>query len=475
MTRRALVLAAAALAGGCASAPKDAGFTDVQRVVVEQARQPVAWDPSTPVQPPDDAAIAPLLAGELTADDAVRIALAHNRDVQATLEELGVARGELLAAGTIRNPLFHAEFRFGGAGVNPVEFGLAQSLFDLLQVRGRKRAGQARFEAARVQVSGAIVRFASEVRSDYYDLLAARRILARQDTVLKAQQAAAELAQRQHAAGNISDLDLENEQSRYEQVKLDHARAQLDELTARDRLTADLGLAGRAELDLPDDFPPADDLDLAPEVAEAQAVERRMDLRIARREIEAAEHSLGLAGTSWLDETSIGVHHEREPEGNSTTGPEIEVPIPIWNRGAADKVRARALLRQAQQRLAAATIGARAEARAALERHREARARLAYLREVVIPRRERILRLTQLEYNAMLRGVFQLIEARQRLAEAQREEVLAARDHWVARTELDLALLGVSGFSVRREAAERERMGLFAPPRAASTAEEEER
>ena len=41
---------------------------------------------------------------------------------------------------------------------------------------------------------------------------------------------------------------------------------------------------------------------------------------------------------------------------------------------------------------------------------------MTYLRDVVIPRRERILRLTQLEYNAMLRGVFQLIEARQDLA-----------------------------------------------------------
>ena len=197
---------------------------------------------------------------------------------------------------------------------------------------------------------------------------------------------------------------------------------------------------------------------------------RRMDLRIARREIEAAEHALGLAGRSWLDEATIGVHHEREPQGNSTTGPEIEVPIPIWNRGAADKVRARALLRQAQQRLVAVTVFARAEARAALERHREARARLAYLRDVVIPRRERILRLTQLEYNAMLRGVFQLIEARQNLADgaarggAGRPRLLGGAHR--ARP----ALLGVAGFSVRREAGERQRIDLFAPPRAAAEA-----
>ena len=465
MTARLALVAAALAAGACASAPKDAGFDDVRRAVIEKTRQPVEWDPAAPVRPPDDEALRPLLERELAADDAVRIALAHNRDVQATLEELGIARGELLAAGTIRNPLFHAEWRFGDGTRSPVEFGLAQSIFDLVQIRGRKRAGQARFEAARVQVVGAIVRFAAEVRADYFDLLAARRILARQETVLKAQQAAAELARRQHAAGNITDLDLETEQSRYEQVKLDQARAQLDELVARERLLADLGLARRVELDLPDDFPPAADVDLTADAAEAQAVEQRMDLRIARREIEAAERSMGLARTSWLDETTIGVHHEREPEGETTTGPEIEVPIPIWNRGAADRVRARAVLRQAQQRLVAATVEARSEARAALERHRAAKARLDYLREVVIPRRERILRLAQLEYNAMLRGVFQLLEARQDLAAAWQEEVLAARDYWVARTELDLAVLGVGGFSVRRDGAERPRLDLFGQER----------
>ena len=67
------------------------------------------------------------------------------------------------------------------------------------------------------------------------------------------------------------------------------------------------------------------------------------------------------------------------------------------------------MLRQAQQRLAALTVDARGRRpgppRSACS---EARSRAAYLRDVVIPRRERILNLTQLEYNAMLRGVFQL-------------------------------------------------------------------
>jgi type IV pilus biogenesis protein CpaD/CtpE len=90
---RATVTAlAAALLAGCASVPRDSGFAGVRSSVVAQTQQPVEWDPQRPVTPPDDAAAAAMLAQELTADRAVQIAFANNRDVQATLEDLGIAR-----------------------------------------------------------------------------------------------------------------------------------------------------------------------------------------------------------------------------------------------------------------------------------------------------------------------------------------------------------------------------------------------
>jgi cobalt-zinc-cadmium efflux system outer membrane protein len=449
------------LAVGCASVPKDGGFADVKRTVAEETGQPIEWDPSRPVAAPDDAAIAALLQNDLTADDAVRIAFAHNRDVQATLEELGIARADLIGASTIRNPILDGEIRFPGDPRSPFELGLSQSLMDLLRLGSRRKLGRARFEVARVRVSAAVINFATEVRARYYDLLAARQVLARQGTTTKAQELATELARRQHAAGNISDLDLEIEQARYEQVKLDYARAQLDELQAREHLTANLGLVQRADLKLPDAFPEPPAQEMSEDEVLTQVMARRLDVRLAQREIEAAQRALGLSSTAVFDDVEIGAHLEREPEGKKTAGPAVSVPIPMFNRGASQKARARAMLRQAQQRLAALTSSARSEARAARERLAEARSRALYIRDVVVPRRDRILKLTQLEYNAMLRGVFQLIEARQDLATAQREEALATRDYWIARTELDAALLGVSGFTVRRDAAEKPQPQLF--------------
>lgn len=453
----------ALLAAGCASVPRDGGFAGVKQAVGKETGQPVEWNPDSPVTAPDDAAIEALLQNDLTADEAVRIAFAHNRDVQATLEELGIARADLIGASTIRNPILDGEIRFPGDPRSPFELGLSQSLMDILRLGSRRKLGRAQFEAAQVRVSAAVINFGSEVRSSVYDLLAARQVLARQGTNMKAQEVSTELSQRQHVAGNISDLDLENEQARYEQVKLDYARAQLDELQAREHLTANLGLTRRAEIKLPEAFPEPPAQEMSEEEVLAQVMTRRLDVQIAAREIDAARHALGLSRTAAFDDVEVGAHLEREPEGKKTSGPSVSVPIPIFNRGAAQKAKARARLRQAQQRFAALTSSARSEARAARERLAEARSRAAYLREVVVPRRDRILKLTQLEYNAMLRGVFQLIQARQNLAAAQREETLATRDYWIARTQLDAALLGVSAFSIRREAGERPRPEMFQP------------
>jgi hypothetical protein len=89
---RGLWIAAALLSAGCASVPRDAGVGDVRKIVEERSGQRLAWSPDQPIEPPSDETLRPLLAGELTVERAVEIALAHNRDLLATLED-GVAHG----------------------------------------------------------------------------------------------------------------------------------------------------------------------------------------------------------------------------------------------------------------------------------------------------------------------------------------------------------------------------------------------
>lgn len=449
--RRGACVAVALLAAGCASVPRDAGIGEVRKTIEERSGQRIAWSPAQPIEPPADDRLRPLLEGELTVERAVEAALANNRDLLATLEELGVARADLIAASTVRNPVFDGEVRFPGNPKNPFEIGITQALIDLIQLRSRRALGQAAFEATRLRVTGAVLGFTGAVRADYYTLQAAQQALVQQRTIAEAAQASAELARRQHDSGNISDLDLENEQALYERAKLDLARNELDELQSRERLLADLGALQTLPLTLPAQTIPEEGAqERSLEELEA-ALPRRIDLSIAQADLEAARRALPLARSSIYDELALGMHREREPEGKSTTGPAVTVPIPIFDRGLAGRTRAVANLRVAEQRLHALTATARSEARAARERLLEAKARADYLRTVAVPRRQRILSLTQLEYNSMLRGVFDVIRARQELADAQREQVMAVRDYWLARTDLETAMSGVTGLSVRAE------------------------
>ncbi|HUO85894.1 MAG TPA: TolC family protein, partial [Thermoanaerobaculia bacterium] len=354
---RALMPAAVLLAAACASVPRDAGVGEVERIVEERTGHRLSWRPEQPITAPDDGELAARLEDELTVDQAVEIALARNPDLLAALEELGLARADLIAARTVRNPIVDGEIHFPGERFRPYELAVTQTLVDLFQLRRRRQVGAAEFAAARLRIGASVVGFAGEVRADYYTLQAAQAALAQQRAISTAAEAAAELAQRQHVAGNISDLDLETEQALYERAKLDLARAELDELAARERLLADLGATRTLPLRLPALAmpPPADD------PAQFEAVpSQRLDLQLAEAELEAARRARPLAGAEPFDELAAGVHFAREAGGERSRGPTASVPIPLFDRGLAARARAVATLRIVEQRRHALAAARRA-------------------------------------------------------------------------------------------------------------------
>ena len=425
--------AGAAMLASCASVPRDAGLSNVQQAVAARTSQTLEWSAN-------EERVRSMLADELTADEAVAIAIANNPRLQVTLAELGIARADLLEASTITNPVFEFEWRVPGEPYHPYELRLAQSLIELIQLPRRRAMGRASFDAAQMRVSSGVLRFAAGVRSSYFDLIAATQHVAQSRAIAEAAKAAAEVAVKQHHAENITDLDLENEQA-----KLDLARAERQLLVAREALMRAMGLRDPgAEWRVPERFPelPASERDQ--QQLEQLAAQQRLDLAIARREVEIAQKRIPIARLAALGEVDLDVHFEREPSGEHTVGPGIELPIPIFNTGRAARTRAEAEYLRARHTLAALEAESSSQLRAARATLDEARARVDYYRDVVLPRRRRIVELTKLEHNAMLVGIFQLLQARQSEAEAQSDYIEAQREYWSARTDLDRALQGIA-------------------------------
>ena len=438
-----LIAAAAVGLTSCASVPRDAGAEDVQRTIAERGMPPVAWNPH-PANA-DDERVATMLRDELTADEAVAIAVMNSPRLQVMLADLGIARADLIEASTIANPLLEFEVRFPGEPYRPYELRIAQSLIELIQLPRRRALGRAAFDAAQMRVSAEVLRFAADVRSSYFDLLAARQHVALSRTTAASAQAAVEVAMKQHAAENITDLDLENEQALYEQAKLDLARSEQRVLLAREALVRAMGLRNAGvEWQLPASFPalPASEMDQTG--LEQLAASQRLDLAIARRELDVARRHVPLSRLEFLEEANIDFHYEREPSGERTRGPGIEFPLPIFNTGRAARTRAEAEFLRARHAVNAIESEASSLIRSARATVAEARARVEYYRDVIVPRRSRIVQLTKLEHNAMLVGVFQLLQAKQNEMQAHRDYIEAQREYWSARTDLDRAVQGIA-------------------------------
>ena len=118
------------------------------------------------------------------------------------------------------------------------------------------------------------------------------------------------------------------------------------------------------------------------------------------------------------------------------------VELPIFDQRQAVVARLRAQLRASELRYTARAVDIRSEVRVARDRVIFTRRIVERYRTVLIPLRERIVALSQQEYDAMLLGAYQLILVKQNEVNAYREYIEAARDYWLARSDLEQAVGG---------------------------------
>lgn len=443
MNRAALLLLAVA---GCASVPRDAGFKEVQAMARERVGHDLRWDRGGEEDAQVRDRLRALLAAPLTDEGAVEVALLRNRGIQAVYEELGIAQADLVQAGLLRNPTFGATVRFPLKSSSAIEneFSIAQDFLDLFTLPLRKHVAAAQFEQARLRVGGEVLRLAGDVRTAWVELVAAQHLGSILREVSQGYDALSELARRQREAGNINDLDLSMEIDAALTARANVARSDGELLLSRERLARLLGVYGgeaaftTAEMlpELPEADPPLDQL-------ESVAIARRLDLGAARAERDVLAGLLSTArGTRFLPGIQVGAATANDPEGNRVTGPTVSLELPIFDQGQARLARLEAQARQADARMEDLAVRVRSEVRSARGRLVQERATVEFYRRSVLPVRERIMKQSQLHYNAMQIGLVQLLNARQGQTNAYRDYIEALRGYWTARSDLELAVGG---------------------------------
>jgi outer membrane protein, heavy metal efflux system len=439
---RSVILVLLGALAGCVTVPADRGRGDVDDWVRERGRDvPRSTHPDAGSRAGAESDVAALaravLRQPLTAEDSVRVALLGNPDVRATYARLEFAAADLYQSGRLANPRFSAALLDSDIAGEQLTLGFALRFVDLLFLPSRARIGAARFTQAKQEVAHEVLQLAARAEESHYRLVAAQQVAAMRDLAASAASASAELAQRFHAAGNISRLELAREQAAGSEARLAALAAQSELTEARSGHARILGLSPSATWSVENGLrtPPASDPQVDALVSLAQI--SRLDLSAARGTVESlAALDRDTRRTRVLSDVEIGVERERETDGERLTGPTLSLGVPLFGFGTNRSLRAGGELERARAALAGLELDVAHEVRLGHARTQTARARAEEFRSVLVPARESIVARLQEEMNYMLVGQFEVLAARRSEYEAYGGYIESVRDYWLARVEL---------------------------------------
>jgi outer membrane protein TolC len=449
MMRLTAAASAAFVLAGCASFSPDGGAGKVSELTKERTGQGTTLLRSAAEFDSAGTRVTELLKQPLTAESAVEIALLNNRGLQAGFSELGIAEADRVRAGRLANPRFSVG-RLAGGGVTEIDRSVTFNLLGLLTLPLASQVAQRQLEQVQFQAAFEAVGVAADARKAFFGAVAAQDLVRYSEQVKEAADASNELARRMLQAGNFNKLAQMREQAFYADATANLARARHQAVVERERLVRVLGLAGeQLAFKLPERLPDLPRQPVEPKDAEQTAIDKRLDVLMARRSVDATAKSLGLTkATRFINVLEVGYANKSQTGEPRQNGYEIELELPLFDFGTTRAARAEATYMQAVHRTAAVAINARSEVRESYSAYRTAYDLARHYRDEVVPLRKRISDENLLRYNGMLASVFELLADARDQVTSVTAAVEALRDHWIAETNLQSALTGRSPSAV---------------------------
>ena len=451
-TRRFLVrspaILACALVAACQTFSPDAGMDVVAGVAGAAMNKDVIAIRSEADAQAARAVVGKLLGRALTADAAVQVALLNNRGLQASYNQLAFAEAEMVGETRLPNPSISLR-RISGSAEIEIERRIVADVLALATLPARSEIALLRFRQAQLAAALATLRVAADARRAYYRTVAAREVAGVLAQAHSSAQTASELARRLGETGAMNKLDQAREQVFAAEIAGQLAAVRQRADNEREALIRILGLSGDdLAFKLPDALPALPRRVRTRTVIETDAVHRRVDLQIARLELDALAKSFGLTqATRFINVLDAGyadkiIQDKQTGERIHDRGFEVELQVPLFDFGEVRVREAEAQYMRAVNRLAELAVNVRSQARQAYKVYRSSYDIASHYERRVMPLRKTISDETQLRYGAMQIDEFALLaEARQRIASTI-TAVEARRDFWLATTDLMAAVVG---------------------------------
>jgi len=437
-----------AVLAGCASLDPAPDIEKTGQDISSRIGLPVHWQADEADKAQNNILTRALLAQPLSAEAAVQLALLNSPRVAELLEEIGIARADVVQAGLLRNPVLDAARLVPrNEGSAELTAGVGLDLLSLLSMPLRRQMADRDFEATRLRITEDLLAFTGEVRASHIEAVAARHIARSWDESVAAADASAELAYRLNQAGNLNAARRDRELLAWQESRRMQAAAALRAQALSDKLQAQLGVPDiLVDGLLPSSLPPLPKEDLALADLEKRVGESSLGLQILRAQLDAQAKRMGYDNaTALVPELHAGFGWDREAgSGAWRQGPSLGVQLPLFDLGSARKAKDAAQFRKIGQQLLNQQRTLGAQVRSAAARLTQARATVQQFENVMLPLATRVVESSQLQYNAMQISAFELLADRRRELDLTQAHIESLRDYWLARAAIDALLAGAS-------------------------------
>ncbi|MBY4610881.1 TolC family protein [Rhizobium sp. 9T] len=459
--RFATMLAFPLILSGCVTgaeySSKQAGFASVADKTAIVTTKQAVWIQNQNQARSAAAQVKSLLARKKTLDVeiAVQIALLNNKGLQAAYADLGDSAADAWQSTMFINPTVS----IGTTGIGTPELeafktveGMITTNILALATRNRDVAiADTRFRQAQLTAAVKALQLAADTRRAWIGAVAAWETVGQLQRAQAAADAASELAEKLGETGAMTKGAQAREHVFVAELAGETAKARLSARLAKEELTRLMGLWG-TDLDyqVPNSLAPLPKIVAKRDAIEAEALRNRIDLQVAKLEIEAIARSYGLTeATRYVTDLEIltGFETEREIEDDekktrTTSQVELEFAIPIFDTGKARMRKAELAYMRAANQLAEKAVNVRSEARAAYEAYRSNYDIARHYRNNVVPLRTKVEEESLLSYNGMITNTFELLTDTRDKINSILLSVNAKRDFWLAEANLAPAIYG---------------------------------
>ncbi len=444
------IAAAALVLAGCASVNFDQAVNSANQATGSFTGGKLSLGRSAAQNDARAKLAAQLLSKPLSSDDAVQLALANSPAVQTLLAQSWANMSAANQAGRIANPIFKFErvtFK------DELELGriLSFGLLDLLTLPRRQAIAQSQIAQAQVQLSASVVEQVTQVRQAWVRAVASRQTLQYAEQINTTAEASAELAKRMQQVGNFNKLQRARQQVFYADSTARLASAQHAALAAREELVRQLGLtdAQAGQMQLPDRLPDLPKDARAPAVVSSTATEQRLDVQLARGQLDAAGKSQGLNLLTSLVDVELDIIRSTTFDNGGGVGRafakrgyEVGIRLPIfdWGNARRDAMNAQSLA--AANRYESTVRSATSQLRESYSAYRTAYDVARHYRDEVVPLRKTMAEENVLRYNGMLIGVFELLADTRDQISSVVTAINAYQQFWLADAALSASMTG---------------------------------